>query len=472
MSISFTMLVLCLSILLQTTCSQNPKDSLPFLLSTDCFILNIASSSHRYWSEFLHPNEIEETTKFNLVKEKVHVTWLNYKASLFDFLITTTEASDESFEINLQHKYFRFSKMHFRMPCVVLLLFTRYASESVTAISNSGFGTSRYAMAFQFVGKSMTDDSMIKLLQQNHLYLDSNVKFTVPLFFFCNCKHHGIKMFTENTRYAILTLTNSYEFESLKEISLKFIQSCKSDWCYVFPDGLVWNHSPKCGPTSDNISNRRLFYKDLYKCRHTDQLMIPIVLRYINISVSQFELKGSNQVISSWLFNIFTGDTWSPSGFPLSFTELRYILNVGITFEHSFTAYLHIDEISNLYFGILTVFKPSVWLCFLASVMLVGWIYGNIWFGMDLLWPIFGISCKLNHLRSVVCVYYVSVLLVALSYSSNLTSDLMAISNIPDVDELISKGYKLIFMRGFHKNQTPKVAHSLFVKKNDLGLRK
>lgn len=157
MSISFTGEVLCLSILLQITLAQNPKDSLPFLLSSDCFILNIASSNHRNWSDFFHPNEIEENTEFRSSKQKVFITWLNYKASLLDFLITNTEVSDERFEIHLQHKYFRFSKMHSRMPCVVLLLFTRYASESVTAISNSGFGTCEHAMAFPFVGKSMTD---------------------------------------------------------------------------------------------------------------------------------------------------------------------------------------------------------------------------------------------------------------------------------------------------------------------------
>lgn len=92
------------------------------------------------------------------MEENVVATWLIYKATLFNFLISKGEALDKKIKINLQYKYFRFSRMHYRNPCVVLLLFTTYVNESALTLTNSVFGTSEHALAFQFVDKLIIEN--------------------------------------------------------------------------------------------------------------------------------------------------------------------------------------------------------------------------------------------------------------------------------------------------------------------------
>lgn len=94
--------------------------------------------------------------------------------------------------------------------------------------------------------------------------------------------------------------------------------------------------------------------------------------------------------------------------------------------------------------SMVTTIKPSAWLCLLIILLLFSFLHKSFFQGFDLIWPLFGISCELNHSRQVVGLYFIWITLINLGYSSNLSSDSLKLKALPDLVELVEIGYKLL----------------------------
>ncbi|CAL8136173.1 unnamed protein product [Orchesella dallaii] len=362
---------------------------------------------------------------------------------------TANEESDIVNNITLQESYLRYYPK-LRGDCLVFILHTLNFNETVTAIHQSGYGTSDETIFFLQLPIWSEWNSHLESFSALHLHspyiFHANIVFLGP-----NSNTSGVHCYVclPNTLKLYLIKATSFKsFLSLKRFAQQLngnghkrhlvLQSAICD--------LNLDHCLKFKEDSTKQHNKNTFFKHIQAyCSPPMVVLFIATQQTLNVSlVSKAKHVPEDELHDfEWLTQIRYGEMLIqriPNHIITTRDRFLILRNFRVKVLSCVTA----KSISQQFdYVIVTTLDVYTWLALLTVSLVYGVLYGSIFRGLDVMWPLTSQACWLKHSRKSVCLLWVSLIFVTSFYSSSISSESMQLADLPSFSRLLEIGYKL-----------------------------
>ncbi len=411
-------------------------ENIPIRLNDHC-LLNIVNSDGEKWSSYKNTNLWQH--------EKFIATFTHHNVQSLMLQVTNEELGSP---LPLQQGYLRFASKQRSSYCILFILHTDNFEDTASAIYNSGFGTSTKVLFLVFLREHNFENIVYgfdNLLASNNI----SAPFHAPLIFFddLNKSMYIYCYFCPYHRFSEVSLGDSVVNALNKYAQLNsqgYGRSIKIEAALglpIYPDPYCFNTYK-----SDTDGLERLI-KVLKLCPEIELIALSRIQGFLNVSliIKGDELSSWEQNTYKWFTHLMFGESHFQNiatNIPES-RSIVYMVRYDIN-EHVI-ACIKVADISSIDYSFLTTINYITWIVFLCIVLLYGFLWKNIFKGLDLMWNLFGIKCQLCHRRHFLFIFLPSMLLIYCSYQSCISMELMAISEFPNLQHFIQKSYTVGF---------------------------
>ncbi|CAL8145198.1 unnamed protein product [Orchesella dallaii] len=375
----------------------------------------------------------------------------------FTFTVTfqhTNESIDENDifvnveNVTLQELYFRYTP-RYRNPCNIFMLQTLTFNETVSAIHNSGYGTSDETLFFvQLPNWSEWNDHIEKfsaLNEHSPFIFHANIIFIEP-----NSSSFGVHCYfcpPNPTRlHPVNGITSSTSYNQLK----LFVQQLNSNGYgrHVVINSAVGEVTvSKCFQIDpDSIQrNRNKFYEHLhYYCVPPYIIIFWVTQQALNATLVTHKKYVPDKEIDDleWFIHLTFGEG-IVTPIPTEILATRgSILKMRSTRVNMLSCASTRSMSQKLDYVILTVIHGSTWLALLLVALSYAFLYKSLSRGLDTMWPLFSLPCLHNHPKKLLCIHWICMIFLSCIYESNISSESVQLQDYPSFSALVKNGYK------------------------------
>lgn len=96
-------------------------------------------------------------------------------------------------------------------------------------------------------------------------------------------------------------------------------------------------------------------------------------------------------------------------------------------------------------YSFLSAVEYAVWILLVLLAIVYAFVKSSLLHGLDVILPLFGVSCQLTHGRLLIGIPLMSMAILSCAYQSCISVDFMSFQEVPCFEQLISAGYKIGF---------------------------
>ncbi|CAL8104547.1 unnamed protein product [Orchesella dallaii] len=302
--------------------------------------------------------------------------------------------SGESKNLTAIQDYLSYNFRH-RSKCVLILLLTQTLEETLQAIDSSGYGTSEDVIFLIPRDSISTSDSLISSFISKKLFEVDSEPFHADVLFYDD--HNSAAIFClfcpYKLNYVPVQMAN-ISFTALKHFN-KVLKSNGHRLKLTVKTTL-----PGFGYEQDCI---HIVKKRLPSCGHVDVLTVAALKSILNVTLVLPEEYPSGD-INDWFLNVQEEQ--------VIYSYREYLLVRGFVLVTStetldVLACVSKTEFLAFEFKFTADIGIPVWICIVLVAVLYGFLYQNIFKGIDLLWAMLGKEFSWNHRRSLIFVYLI-----------------------------------------------------------------
>ncbi|CAL8075878.1 unnamed protein product [Orchesella dallaii] len=413
-----------------------PVGIIPFLfqLDNDCFINFVGTGINtEFLAPFMNGFSAESAYTFSI-------------RSLYSNLSSEEELYESVENITLQDSYFRYN-VNLRGSCLVFMLYTSTFNETVTAIHDSGFGTSDEVLFFIQVETMAEWEDHVEKFSALHQH-SSHIFHANVVFMGLNSSYVGVHCYfcpPNPNRLHLIQLNSFPSYFLLKRFAQHLnshghgrhavIKSTFGDLditeCFNFEPDTIFK-------------NRETFFTHIRKhCRPPEVVIYLPAMQAVNVTVGQHEKDVPYHELEDleWFLQLQYGER-----------SLRVYVNIIANrdsilimqeIQLDVVACVTIQTVSqNLNYVFVNVLNCRSWFALLCVALAYMMVYRSISRGIDTIWPFFSLSCWFNHPRKLVCFHWICMVFLSSIYMSSISSESLFLSDFPPIPALYKKGYR------------------------------
>ncbi|CAL8145201.1 unnamed protein product [Orchesella dallaii] len=380
--------------------------------------------------------------------------------------------------VTLQELYFRYT-LKWRNPCNIFMLQTLTFNETVSAIHNSGYGTSDETLFFVQPPNLLEWNDHIEKFSELDKYSEfifhANIIFMEP-----NSSRFGVHCYfcpPNPTRFHPINGISSLSYSQLKLFAQRLNGNGHRRHLVVNSAAGDLDVAECLKIDQDSTQrDRHKFYQHLHKyCAPPDVIIYIVTQHALNGTCVTHEKHVPDEELDDleWFIHIrFAEGIVNP--IPNEIIATRGSILTMQSFNHKALSCVSTRSMSQkLDYVILTVINGSTWLALLLVALAYAFLYKSLSRGLDTMWPLFSQPCWLSHPKNIICIHWICMILLSCIYGSSISSESVQLQDYPSMSTLVKNGYKLWLPRkrylsmGASKYQKMAVLN-LF--KNGLGL--
>lgn len=411
-------------------------ENIPIRLRSHC-LLNIVHSEENHFPW-------DQSTNLANQENWIH-TFTFHDVESLQLRVTNTELEEN---IPFAQGFLRFSSKQRSSYCILFILYTNTFYETTSAIHNSGFGTST-TVPFLIHLRETNFKDIVSGFENLTISANISAPFHAPLIFFDNVNKQSYIYcyFCPGPHYKQAfygdTLQNTYTLYN-KLNGQGFGRSIKLDTplsAYILPQSVCFNW------TNDGKDRLKVFMKVSRSCSEVEAIFLSSLQNIINVSFVLYDEEMSLR--EPYTLKRFSRIAFGESYFQSIATEIvetrGFIFMSQYDLQQYSIACTTVQDLSSMDYSFLTTIKYPAWILFLIGILLYGFLSKNIFKGIDLMWPLFGIPCQLTHRRSFMVIFLLVMVLLSCSYQSCISVELMAFSEFPSLKYFVDNGYTVGF---------------------------
>ncbi|CAL8147057.1 unnamed protein product [Orchesella dallaii] len=427
----------------------------PIKLNSHCFI-NWVVESQDAPSHYSHPLPFSnggdgDEGDYHSTKTVFNPFHLNFNIEKDTLLDITAEP------LTLQDHYFRYTLKH-AGNCIIFYLQTNTVNGTLSAIHNSGYSTSDWAIFF--IELNLHNTEIVEVFRKG-VESSEMMDFITPFFASIIFRHEIVSgqelEFTTYCHHCPLEIgkiqrlikTTNYNRSA---VSLNTLKSLCSSWNQNGYESEAYLHFVMVEGTYNlNMNVRTIIelnrknYKSLHKLSMAGILMWQMVTKKLNLTIKnvrRFNINEEGPIewtlnIKWWEFQLTASqNVWAQArgAFLPVLTHkqmLVYCQNASTIREKNLDIYVKpFDSLTWLFMFLV---------CFILALM-----YQNLCKGMDLLWPLIGIPTTYFHNRKILYFYLTYALLLSIMYDSEMSTEFITMDTSITTRELTQLGYRLL----------------------------
>ncbi len=376
-------------------------------------------------------------------------TWLVYNLHELDFSFELDDLEDDKLRFNIFTKYFRFITKFTKERNQVFMLYTATYEETLTAIQNSGFGTSSSAVfmvmitnGFQNTSEHLTpfDEGLNEIDKERDpfnavlVFIEAHALKQTKVGIMCHtCLGSKIRYFQTN-------MSETF-FDFLKNLSNQLNQNGNGRKVLLRGASESLDTVSEISLKSMDAPVSRALMHHILSDYNLEGICLPI-LRRLNVSMivpSSLKTLKERQK-SRWWFNIAMEEQniIKVTNQVVKSRE-RYLLGNDMPLK----TFVCLDSQDLRTFGLLffSVINPTIWILIFTVAFLLCFIHKSLKQGVDFVLAVAAIPVHSQQRKHVV--YFIFwANFVAQIWQSNLSADVLGIQKIPDFSILIENNWR------------------------------
>lgn len=367
-----------------------------------------------------------------------------------EFLNLRFKQEELQLSVNLNQKHLKVSSKKKSSYCIIFFLFPKNFEDTILAIQNSGFGSSDSTLFFVYLSnhnlKSVVSGFDYLIYQPNipevfHASIIFTETDSKDLFLYC--------YFCPNDRfhkYSIDSSLNQIEnqLSQLNGQGYGMISQIKFPYSHInFP-----NMGTQCFNNFKSYKSGLQSLKNaINSCSEVEMLVASPMQSVLNFSIVLINnnVNDMEKRAQRWFFNIILGESILQN-IPLEILNTQghvYFSGCDISGNVIGCTLLHGQD--TIDYSFLSAVEYSVWILLVLLAIVYAFVKSSLHHGLDVILPLFGVSCQLTHGRLLIGIPLMSMALLSCSYQSYISVDLMIFPEVPSFEQLISAGYKIGF---------------------------
>lgn len=359
-----------------------------------------------------------------------HVTQLNYAIDLDDI---------ESYNFTINYRYFQFFG-RLQDSCIIFILLTASFQETLLAIHQSGFSRSDHVLFFIKTQEINTNNSLIYSFT-NELFQSEVEPF-----------HAGLVFFDDKTKFpcygvfcyfceSTLHFVDNVSF--LNVLLLSNHLNSRGHGRKVLTSNNMLSISKECVIPLQKLKLRRPLY-DAYLSCFTP---LPVVFSDLQLeaNITYVYADNSNKISNDyrWFLQIKMGEAaYLSLPNEIAFTRGTHWIIDETPFN--VMACVHKHSLSSFDFTLRDLFPLAVVVAVAMVIFVYSWIYQDVSFGIDMMWPFFGLHhLSHDHPRKIFGFTMIPISIFFCVYDAFICTDCMHIANFPTLHDLVGQKYRL-----------------------------
>lgn len=416
------------------------ESTLPVHLHSNCVITTVASP-FRY-RELQLPETSTETIIYTYTFFESH----HFQLSIPKEILYVNKSI-------IQHGYLRLFQNQKTASCLMYMLFTSSFPETTSAIQNSGFSTSERVLFCISLDQKHNARNILHSfpnlvhrsdLEPFHAPLLFYMKSNPTVFIYCYfCPNHRT-FHTHTMGLNMLEIFKIYDIINGQGYGLHLRMELPGG----IPAFTVWDEFSGCFKifTGGNQSLQGL-NQALLKCPITESLQLSLLQDMLNASVvpNLMDFPFSEWSTMNWFAHLVVMENMI-GGISLEIVSRRSTVYYPQYDDHERAiACLNIADASSFDFSMFAAMTPMIWLSLLILLIIYSFFCKSLMKAVDIIRPLFGISCVLNHQRIFLSILLISMVWLTNAYQAGISSELLSFSKFPTFLDFIKEGYKLDF---------------------------
>ncbi len=215
-----------------------------------------------------------------------------------------------------------------------------------------------------------------------------------------------------------------------------------------YPGGLpgLFGISEDCfKPFSKSNKGLEHLNQALNGCSFTEAVLMSTIQETLNLTIVQniFLFPHGEWPTANWFAHVILFENVIGQ-FPLETLSRRGAIYFSqLNALEKAVACMNVNDVSHFDFCVFTAMTPTVWLTLFITVLLYGFVCRRWIKALDILWPLFGISCRFTHSRIFLAILLISMVCMTSTYQAGISSENMAFSEFPTFMDFMVKGYRI-----------------------------
>ncbi|CAL8075893.1 unnamed protein product [Orchesella dallaii] len=405
----------------------------PFQLDNDCFINFVGTGVNTEFSAQMNGLPAESAYTFSI-------------RSVYSNLSIEEELYEGVENITLLESYLRYN-VKLRGPCLVFIVCPSTFNETITAIQESGFGTSDevlFIIHLQTLAEWKDHVEKFSALHQH----SSSIFHANVVFIGLNSSYVGVHCYfcpPNPNRLHLIQLSSFPSYLHLKRFAHRLnyhghgrhsvIKSTFGDLditgCFDFdPDSI--------------FQNRKTFFTHIRKqCRPPEVVIYLPTMQAVNVTIVTQEEHVPNHELEDleWFLSLQYSEELSKIHVNVlgNRGSMLIMQDTGLDVVTCVTIQSVSEKLSYVF---INVIHGTTWLALLTVSLAYMMVYKSFSRGIDTIWPLFSLSCWYNHPRKLICFHFVCMIFLSSTYGSNISSESLILSDFPRLATLYEKGYR------------------------------
>ncbi|CAL8143549.1 unnamed protein product [Orchesella dallaii] len=409
----------------------------PFHLDNDCFINFVGTGIQ---TEFLAP------FMYGFLAESSYTFSIR---SLYSNVSVEEDMEENVRNLTLQESYFQYN-IKWRGSCLVFMLHTPTFNETVTAIHDSGFGTSDEVLFFlRLQTLAEWEDHVEKfsalhehssfIFHANVIFTGLNSSYVGVHCYFCppnpNRLHHiqlnSFPSYFHLKRFAQQLNSHGHERHAV-------IESAIGD--------LNVGNCLKIDRHNSTIHNRHKFYQHLRKhCTPPITIIYIFTQQALNGTIVTMERDVPEHELDDleWFTRARYGESVLQP-IPNEIVNTRGSILIMQNPKMQLVSCITVHSLSReLDYIFLSVLDHTTWLALVSVALVYSMVYGSLSRGLDTMWSLFSIAGMRKHPKRLISVHLICMVFVSCIYGSSISSETLRLPKFHSIAKLAQKGYRL-----------------------------
>ncbi|CAL8067964.1 unnamed protein product [Orchesella dallaii] len=440
----------CLLLILLTFHVGN-SSNFPVKIDNDCFV-NFVFENEEYTE---YPQELQ-ISELHIVLQSKESRTLSYGVHEVANLSFSFDIEEIVFfdQLSISDGYFRFHSKY-RQVCNLFLILATTFNTTITAITNSGFGTSEDAL-FIVIPPDGNENTNAQGFSTELKSLEWETKNA----FYANLAFVSFESSKFLSKVAISvycyrcpdSLGNLHDLEIDTTITLSTIVSQCKQWNRNGYQHTVYVHTTfnvseeKSAPLHQPILNGRdNFYKSISYHYMADHLNFVILSKEMNMTIDpiirQFNVEQESEVY--WHLSvkeIMGSNLILRNVLPVTRGTFTLVNQINIRAMYCMRSSELVKITWDIY---LRVLDFPTWVC--IGMILLGYalIYKNVLKALDLIWIMFDMEFWYRHPRKILGFYLIGAVFLPWAYDGGMSTDFVNLESPKGFNKLYQSGYRL-----------------------------
>ncbi len=356
--------------------------------------------------------------------------------------IEVDEQEEDDLKMTINTKFLKFIGKYSE-PCMSFLLLTETFNSTSTAIHQSGYGTSNNVLF-------LVNGSATEIVQEfNKDISKSNLEFSfnAPIVFYTKNKISIYYYFRPGMieKYHDISekMTGWWSYSNiLRSIQLHSKSEYRYNASLYIGTNPEWELEDLTGGTCVTSENYK-FYKNVQSCHYAEIVILRELGYKFNLSFLNIKEFSEDDGDNDWRLQV----KWNE----MMRMTVRNVLiqkrgsHLILQQSNIYLVYCSKkSEIEHMNWHIyVTNFNYVIWCWILLIPVVLGFIYGGIFKGIDILWLFFGLHFWTKHPKKFLILYMVPMIFLSAHYDGQLSTDFIHMKTPKDTPDLFKLGYQL-----------------------------